>query len=485
MSERGQVESNGVDDSPGEAWHDLISPVTGSTIDRIRLATPREIALAASRLSTVSDSPVPDQVFSFLRRLRDQLVLRRDSLVRLTIAETGFIQRDGEETVDGAIDFLGSFETYVRHCPRPQQVIQHSYSTPASVRTMRITSRPFGVIAAVVPQNASLSLGITMIASALFAGARILLRPSLQTASTGAVLAGAVTASDPPAGTVEVVNCLAGDFIKTCCATEQVDLIHYVGSNQYALGVLTQVFSAGKVCILDGQGNGLLYVDESYPPEDAARLIAEGATRFNGETCTSVNGVLVEKPAYERLKAALMEQFEALGVGDPFASETRVGPLFSEQQAQGLRRQLLEARHGRLLFGGEVEGAYFKPAIVSGVTPDDALVHSGFFGPAVWIQPVSRERLSHWVRCNRFPLSDTVLSMRGDVIRDFANCSRAARVCVNADPSVESMFEPWGGYPPSGLNPVSLWVEKYRQAFQLDGQLDLISEAEMTKGHRP
>ena len=485
MIDRGQAGSNGAGDSTSGAWHDLISPVTGSAIDRIRLATPGEIALAASRLSAVSDSPGPDQVFSFLRRLRDQLVLRRDSLVRLTIAETGFIQRDGEETIDAAIDFLGSFETYVRHSTRPPQVIQHSYSTPASVRTMRITSRPFGVVAAVVPQNASLALGITMIASALFAGARILLRPSLQTASTGALLAGTVTASDPPPGTVEVVNCLAGDFIKTCCATEQVDLIHYVGSNQYALSVLTQVFSAGKVCILDGQGNGLLYVDESYPPEDAARLIAEGATRFNGETCTSVNGVLVEKPAYERLKVALMERFEELTVGDPFVPETRVGPLFSEQQAQGLRRQLMETQHGRLLAGGEADGAYFKPAILSGVTPEDALVHSGFFGPAVWIQPVSRERLSHWLRCNRFPLSDTVLSTRGDVVRNFANHSRAARVCVNADPSVESMFEPWGGYPPSGLNPVSLWIEKYRQAFQLDGHLDLIGESEMTKERRP
>jgi len=35
------------------------------------------------------------------------------------------------------------------------------------------------------------------------------------------------------------------------------------------------------------------------------------------------------------------------------------------------------------------------------------------------------------------------------------------------------MFEPWGGYPPSGLNPVSIWIDKYRQAFQLDGRLGL------------
>lgn len=484
MSDREQARPAGIDAPTSDMWHDLISPVTGSMIERIRLATPREIGLAAGRLSADGDAYGPEEVFSFLRRLRDQLMLRRDSLVRLTIDETGFITRDGEETVDGAIDFLGSFEAFVRDCPRPQQVIQHSYSAPNSGRTMRLTSRPFGVIGAVVPQNASLALGITMIASALFAGAKVLLRPSLQTACTGAVLVEALAASDPPAGTVEVVNCLAGDFIDTCCDCELVDVIHYIGSNQHALKVLTRAFAAGKFCILDGQGNGFLYVDESYPTEEAARLIAEGATRFNGETCTSVNGVLVEEAAYARLKAALVERFEALEVGDPFAPNTRVGPLFSEQQAQTLRQGLLECRGGRVLVGGEVSGAYFKPAIVEGMTPEDPLVYNGLFGPAIWIQPISRNHLSDWLRCNRFPLSDTVLSARGDVIRDFANHSRAARVCVNADPSVESMFEPWGGYPPSSLNPVSLWIEKYRQAFQLDGRFDQISEAVMGRGAR-
>jgi len=41
---------------------------------------------------------------------------------------------------------------------------------------------------------------------------------------------------------------------------------------------------------------------------------------------------------------------------------------------------------------------------------------------------------------------------------------------------VESMFEPWGGYPPSGLNPVSNWIEKYRQTYQIDGRPAVLGE---------
>jgi acyl-CoA reductase-like NAD-dependent aldehyde dehydrogenase len=461
------------------AHHDLVSPVTGEVLERVRLATHAEIVEAARRLAVRPCSAPAADIFAFFRRLKDELVSRRGEFVRLTIAETGFIVRDAEETVDAAIDFLGSFEMYVEKQPQPEYVFHHSYSS-GSRRSMRLTSRPYGLVAAMVPQNASLSLGITIVASALYAGSRVLLRPSLQTASTGVLLAESVAASGPPDGRVEMVNCLASTFLDACCESEHVEVIHYIGSNRHAPAVLSQTFLAGKLCLLDGQGNGLLYVDETHPFESSVRLITDAATRFNGETCTSVNGVLVEEALYPRLREALAASFDSLVLGDPFAPETHVGPLFSEQQAD-LMRRLVAGGTSRVLAGGTAKGAYFRPTVVEGVPPDSPVVREGLFGPAVWIQPVRWSDLPRWIRSNRFPLSDTLLSARPDVIRDFAGITRAPRVCVNADPSVESMFEPWGGYPPGSLNPVSPWVQKYRQSYQLDGHLDEIASA----AHRP
>jgi hypothetical protein len=39
---------------------------------------------------------------------------------------------------------------------------------------------------------------------------------------------------------------------------------------------------------------------------------------------------------------------------------------------------------------------------------------------------------------------------------------------MNGDPSIEAVFEPWGGYPASGINPVSVWMEKYTRVVALD-----------------
>jgi acyl-CoA reductase-like NAD-dependent aldehyde dehydrogenase len=416
-----------------------------------------------------------EELFGFFRRLKDELTTRREELVRITVAETGFIARDAEETVDAAIDFLGSFETFVGEQPRPEHVFHHSYSS-STRRSMRLTSRPYRLIAALVPQNASLSLGITILASALYAGSRVLLRPSLQTASTAALLAESVAASDPPEGRLDIVNSLASTFLEAVCASEHVDVVHYIGSNRHAPDVLRQTFAAGKLCLLDGQGNGMLYVDGTCPFESAVRLITDAATRFNGETCTSINGVLVEESLFPQLRDALIASFEAITPGNPYLEGTRVGPLFSESQAQSLR-QLLCGEGARLLSGATVAGAYFHPAVVEGVDPGHPMVREGLYGPALWIHPIKWSDIPRWLGANRFPLSDAVLSAQPDTVREFALQSRAPRICVNADPSIESMFEPWGGYPPGSLNPVSPWVQKYRQSYQLDGPREEISSA--------
>jgi len=465
----------------GRSVHEVVSPVTGQVLERLPLASREEIVKVLDGLCGPPPALSTREVFDFLARLRHRLQIRRDVLVDQTLLETGFIAVESAEIVDGALDFLRDFEAYIHEQAPRVQLVKHSYST-STERAMWITDRPVRCVAAVVPQNASLGLSLIIIASGLVAGARVVLRPSLQCGSTGTLLAEAVKESDPPDSYITTVSCLASDFIEACCSSDSVDLIHYIGSNQYAPSVLARAFASGKLCLLDGQGNGLLYVDEGFSILEVAAIITSGAVRFNGETCTSVNGVLVAEALYPDLKEALVESFRSLRIGSPRDPGVRVGPLFSPKQAASLTRALQAPPSGQILCGGEVDGCFFTPAVLDGVEIQDVVVREGFFGPAVWVRRIKESELWDWLRVNRFPLSDTVLTTRKALIHRFAQRSRAARICVNEDPSIESMFEPWGGYPPSGLNPVSLWTDKYRQSFQLDGRLagllDLPSSAQ-------
>lgn len=462
---------------PDEApeWYHPVSPVTGEELGRVRLHRAAEIAALLTDRRAAPLHAASADVFGFLGRLRDALIAHREELIQKTLLETGFIAPDCVEIVDGTIEFLRDFETHVGEEPRGIRRIPHSYASRGR-REMRIARRPFHTVAALVPQNASLPLSITIIASALYAGSRLLLRPSLQCAASGALLADLVARSEPPCSSIRIVNCLARDFLAASCDDSRIEMIHYIGSNRYALDVFNQAFHARKVCLLDGQGNGMLYVDHTFPAEEAVRLITSGATRYNGETCTSVNGVLVHERVYELVRAGVVRAFQALRVGHPAEPGTDVGPLLSRGQAEDLAGLVSGGTARRVLCGGDVDGAYFTPAVVEGVEPGDPVVRDGFFGPAIWIRAIREESLFDWLRQNQFPLSDTILSRDPRLVQRFAERTRAARISVNEDPSVESMFEPWGGYPASGYNLVSDWVDKYRQPFQLDGTPALLAE---------
>jgi acyl-CoA reductase-like NAD-dependent aldehyde dehydrogenase len=450
------------------ATRPIVSPASGEVIGEVRVASPVEIADRLASLPAGAAEIDRSEALAFLDRLRDASLERRDELIETTVLETGFTEADCREMLDGTIEFLRDFAIHAREQDGPPRIVPHSYGG-ASTRQMQIMKRPYRCVGGIVPQNASFVLAITMIASALYAGARIVLRPSLQCGLTGAWLEELVAMSRPPDRSVHVLNCLANDFIEACQQSDAIDLIHYIGSNDYALDVLTGSFRARKSCLLDGQGNGLLYVDRGFPVHEAAELVAGAATRFNGETCTSVNGVLAHESLYPELRDALVAAVKQLKVGHPLDPGTRIGPLFSTRQAAVLDERLRMKPH-RMVCGGQLHEAYFAPAIVENVSIDEALAREGCFGPAFWIQPVSEDTALDWIRANVFPLSDTILSTREDQVRRFAASSRAARVCVNADPSLESAFEPWGGYPPSGMNPVSVWIEKYRQSYQMDGE---------------
>src|SRR5712671_5346654 len=80
--------------------HRLISPVTGEVLREVRLATRGEIIAAARRLMAHPCDTPAEQLFAFFRRLKGELEARRAELVRVTVAETGFIFHDAEEIVD-------------------------------------------------------------------------------------------------------------------------------------------------------------------------------------------------------------------------------------------------------------------------------------------------------------------------------------------------------------------------------------------------
>lgn len=168
------------------------------------------------------------------------------------------------------------------------------------------------------------------------------------------------------------------------------------------------------------------------------------------------------------MHACLVHKWKSLRAGNPITDETLdVGPLLDDLQGEWCERRIEESG-GEVLCGGKREGNLLYPTLVECPDEESTLVTDGIFGSAMWIAPGDQDIFVQWWPSNRFPLCAGVLSPSIDLNWWLPRLPNLARLTVNSDPTVEHIFEPWGGYPESGLNPVGTWKEKYQRVVAID-----------------
>lgn len=448
-----------------------VSPIDRSCVQRVSLVDEREMrALLHPKPTLILDY---DELWRFTDRLHNTLCDLREPLLEAMRWETAFTLADCREVTDGSLQYVRDFRQSLQSIRRPLVTPIHYQIEPAgsltsTARRLRMVSSPWGTIAVILPQSAFLITAVTCLLNALAAGNRVILRAPLQAARSAALLALAIQEARPPHETVSIVQVKSKEFVAALNRSPMPCLIHYMGSSRYAPDIHSDAFQHGNWAIIDGEGNTWIWVDQDADIETAAEILTGGAIRYNGETCTSINGAMIHPAIYNQVRDCLVKKWKQLRAGNPIADEAvHAGPLLDELQGEWIERRIQESG-GKVLCGGKREGNLLQPTLVEKPDPGSALISDGIFGCALWIAPGDQDIFVQWWPHNRFPLCAGVLSPSVDLSWWLVRLPNLARLTVNSDPTIEHIFEPWGGYPESGLNPVGTWKEKYQRVVAID-----------------
>ncbi len=423
----------------------------GQTLQTVRLLSDHELVKLFSSPSTYQ----PADLKSSVSALRTLMFDNRQSLILELRTSTGFGLADSTEVIDSCLQFLDGFESF---CPSSEE------GPTSRGRSITLVSVPWGTVAAILPQNAFLSMALLCLLHGSATGNRVILRAPSGSARLAAILGQLLIQSGWDPNSFSLVVCNGGKFVEAWHASQQISLLHYMGSSERAASLLASSFEAGKPCLIDGEGNSMVYVDQDQDPNLAASLLWQGALRYNGQTCTSINGVVV----HPEIDGRVREMLRKMAQDTPFGhGEHQVGPLFRRGQAE-LAEARIQSSGGRLGRIGRPNDNLFPPTLVEDPDVSSDLVTQGLFAPALWLRTGDYEDFKSVWRSNRFPLCAAVLSHRLAVEQMLVDLGRASRLVMNGDPSLEDPFEPWGAYPPSGSNPVGLWGAKYLRTLQLD-----------------
>src|SRR5262249_50294225 len=138
-----------------------------------------------------------------------------------------------------------------------------------------------------------------------------------------------------------------------------------------------------KHVTLELGGNAAVVIDSDADIDDAVKRCVFGGYNQSGQSCISVQRILVHREVYDAFRTKFVEAVRALVVGNPRDEKTFVGPLISSEDAERIGKSIQSAvkKGARLLCGGSRAGKLVQPAVLENVPHDADASCEEIFGP--------------------------------------------------------------------------------------------------------
>ena len=256
---------------------------------------------------------------------------------------------------------------------------------PAGAKRLGLTRRfPLSPIAAITPFNFPVLLAAHKIAPAMACGATLTLKPPPQDPLTTLKLGQLVADSGYPAGGINIVPCeltVAERLVKD----ERVRMISFTGSARAGWAIRA---SAGtRRVALELGGNAGVIIEADADLDLAAQRCAFGGYAYAGQSCISVQRILVHERVYQPFLDRFAAKVAALKVGDPMDPATDVGPMIDEANARRAETWITDAAKGgaKVVTGGTRKGTLVQPTILTGTRADQAVNCEEVFAPVTTV----------------------------------------------------------------------------------------------------
>jgi len=363
------------------------SPFDGAVIGRVcqgrRQHAEMAIAAAVKAFGTTRRLPAFERQ-RVLRRVAEGIAQRKEEFARTLCQEAGKPIKAARTEVERSIFTFTvaaeeSTRIYGEYLPLDWQEF-------TAGRWGIVKRFPLGPIAGITPFNFPLNLVAHKVAPAIAAGCPMVLKPAPQTPLSSLLMAEVVQQAGWPDGGLNVLP-LSNEDAGQLVSDDRLKMISFTGSA--AVGWQIKKNSGKKKVVLELGGNAGVIVHSDADLAYAAERCVAGGFGYAGQTCISVQRILVERSVYGKFTDLFLAGVKDLKVGDPLDESTDVGPLIRESDAIRSADWVQEAVRGgaRPLCGGNRKGSVFEPTVLTGTKPEMKVNCQEMFAPVVTVEP--------------------------------------------------------------------------------------------------
>jgi succinate-semialdehyde dehydrogenase/glutarate-semialdehyde dehydrogenase len=438
-----------------------VAPATGAALGSVPVASADDVAAAVAEAAAVqalwAQLRLADRA-RYMARAAQAVIDEADELAGLICAEQG---RPRTEVELG--ELLPAIETLQWLAENGPRILAGERA--AVQRALRPLTRarwsyePLGVVAVLGPAAEPFATPLGDVAVALMAGNGVVLKPSPHAALSGTRIARVFARAGLPPGLLQVVH---GHAATGAALVEApVAQVRFTGSTLAGTKVLEACARGIKRVVADLGGADAAIVCADADVATAAAGIAWGAFSNAGQSGGSIERVFVVRAAADALLEALIGRARALRIGDPGDPATEVGPLVGGERL-GRVVDLVDdalARGATQHCGGPVDappglsGAFFAPAVLTGVPADARIAREEVPGPVVAVTVVEDEEAAI-AGANASPLGLGASVWTADRYKGarIARELRVGMVWMNDHHVARAAPQlPWGGVRGSGI----------------------------------
>ena len=439
----------------GKQLLSVVSPVTEEEIMTFPEGTPADMDRAVASARAAFDSGPwprlsPQERGAALLKVAAALSRRLPELAAAWTAQVGApisLTRHASTQAPGLFEFYGRMiQTY--------PVIDERKRDDG--RSARIVSEPAGVVAAITPWNAPMVLLCYKVAPALAAGCTVVSKPAPETPMDAYLLAECIEEAGLPPGVFNVVPAgrETGDYL---VRHPGIDKISFTGSTAAGRHIMAACADRLARCSLELGGKSAAIVLEDADMGQVLQSLAPFSMPITGQVCFSLTRVLVPRSRATEMRDAYVAAVSKLNVGDPFDTNTHMGPLTMKRQLTRVQGYIEKGRAegAKLVLGGGrpghlKKGYFIEPTVFADVDTRMTIAQEEIFGPVVSF--ITYEDIDDAVA----KANDTMYGLHGAIYTaDAEQGYRVARRIRSGSVTVNGMIVdykmPFGGFKQSGL----------------------------------
>jgi acyl-CoA reductase-like NAD-dependent aldehyde dehydrogenase len=434
-------------------WGEVRSPYDGTVVGRVAEGDATLVDRAAKAAQEAFESagfPQHERA-AVLDRAAHLVGERTEDLALAIAAEAGKPLKTARVEAERCADTLTFSATEARKLTGGTVPMEAS---PAGAGKLGVMLRvPYGVVGAISPFNFPLNLVAHKLGPAIAAGNAIVLKPAGQTPISALKLAAILIEAGLPEGWLSVIPGPGSEVGNAIVEHELTRALTFTGSAGVGWEIRSRV--PHKKVNLELGSNAPLIVHADGDWETAADKAQIHAFSHAGQSCISIQRMLVHEEIADAFTDRLVANVEKLTVGDPLDPETDVGPLITGGDRDRVKQWIDEAvgSGAELLAGGELvdEGRCLAPTLL-GSPPREAKVWcEEIFGPVATI-----DRFTDFGEALRMANDSKFGLQAGVFTSDVGRALQAARtlefggVLINEVPTFRADQMPYGGVKDSG-----------------------------------